>query len=287
MSFSVVIPAFNEASSIKGVLTLLKKYLEDNYPEAEVIVVNDGSTDNTAEIVGSVSGVRLLSHPRNKGYGSALKTGIREAKNDWCITYDADGQHTPDLIPLILDKCQAPNNMVVGRREKYQGPWVRRPGKWLLQLTANWLSGVKVPDLNSGLRAFRRADFLKYKHLFPNGFSLSTTSTICFFRENLNVVYVPISIQPRTGKSTVTASDAPRTFMLILRLIMLFSPLRIFLPASILFTFLTIVDVLIEYWLTGSFTNKSAIALFTLTSMTFFFGLLADQIAIIRREIGR
>ena len=287
MAFSVVIPAFNEAHGIDRVLRELIAHLHARHPGSEVIVVDDGSADGTAAIVTAVPGVRVLSHPVNKGYGAALKTGMRAAAHDWCITYDADGQHTPDLIDLLLPHCREPNHMVVGKRETYEGPWIRRPGKWLLQRVANWLTGVTIPDLNSGLRAFHRPQFFRYMHLFPSGFSLSTTSTVCFLRQNLNVVYVPIRIQPRvSGKSTVRASDAGKTFMLILRLIMLFSPLRIFLPAAVFFGLLTAADMLYEFSVTGDFANNSVIALFTLTSLTFFFGLLADQIAAIRREIG-
>lgn len=286
MSFSIIIPAFNEDSCIEKVLQDLMSFLNMEKLDGEVIVVDDGSTDETAAIASGISGVRLLSHPYNKGYGASLKTGIREAHSDWCITYDADGQHTPDLISIILKECKSPNHMVVGQRAQYQGPWVRRPGKWLLQCTANRLTGRDIPDLNSGLRAFYRPFFLKYTHLFPDGFSLSTTSTVCFLRSGLTVVYVPISIQKRVGQSTVKVSDGIKTFMLILRLIMLFSPLRIFLPATIFFGGLTMLDVLIEYSLTGSFFNTSAAALFSLTALTFFFGLIADQIAAIRREIG-
>lgn len=287
MPFSVIIPAFNEELSIADVLRSLCNFLQEHHPDAEIIVVNDCSTDRTASIAAEIPNVRILSHPWNKGYGASLKTGIQAAKHEWCITYDADGQHTPDLLPLLLAHCHAPHHMVVGKRERYEGPWVRRPGKWLLQKTAEWLTGISIPDLNSGLRAFHRTTFFKYMHLFPNGFSLSTTSTVCFFRANLNVVYVPIRIRPRVGKSTVAVSDAPRTFMLIVRLIMLFSPLRIFLPASLFFLLLTIADVALELRMTGDFSNTSAVALFSLASLTFFFGLLADQIAAIRREIGK
>ncbi len=288
MHFSIIIPAFNEESAIGDALRSLANYLKAHALDGEVIVVNDGSTDGTAAAVSAVPGVRLLSHPYNKGYGAALKTGMRAASTKWCITYDADGQHTPDLLHLMLEHCKEPNNMVVGKREKYEGPWIRRPGKWLLAKVANAMTGTTIPDLNSGLRAFRREDFLKYMHLFPHGFSLSTTSTVCFFRAGLNVVYVPVKIQKRavTGTSTVGPKDAVKTFMLIVRLMMLFSPLRIFLPASVFFALLTATDMAYEWNLTGSFTNKSAIALFTLTSLTFLFGLLADQIAAIRREIG-
>jgi len=287
MSFSVIIPAYNESAAIGGVLRTLTDFLRGRYPEAEVIVVNDGSKDDTAAVVAAVPGVRLLTHPHNMGYGASLKTGMKAAKNDWCITYDADGQHTPDLIPLLLAECKEPNHMVVGKRETYEGPMLRRPGKWLLQRVANRLTGTVIPDLNSGLRAFRREEFFKYMHLFPKGFSLSTTSTVCFFRANLNVVYVPVRIQQRTaGTSTVSFRDFPRTIMLIVRLIMLFSPLRIFIPATVLFALLTVADSIYEYTVTRDFVNQSVIALFTLASLTFFFGLLADQIAAIRREIG-
>lgn len=287
MPFSVIIPAFNESASIEAVLRSLSDFLRAHHPDAEVIVVNDGSKDNTAEVVSRVQGVRLLTHPHNKGYGASLKTGMQAAKNDWCITYDADGQHTPDLIPLLLAECNPPNHMVVGKRETYEGPAIRRPGKWLLQKVANALTGTRIPDLNSGLRAFRKEEFFKYMHLFPKGFSLSTTSTVCFFRANLNVVYVPVRIQQRTaGVSTVSFKDMPRTIMLIVRLLMLFSPLRLFIPATAFFALLTVLDAAYEFSVTGEFVNQSAVALFTLTSLTFFFGLLADQIAAIRREIG-
>ncbi len=117
MSFSVVIPAFNEGPSIKDVLQSLTTFLGAHFPDAEVVVIDDGSTDETAAIASVVPGVRLLSHPYNKGYGASLKTGMQAAKNDWCITYDADGQHTPDLLPLLFAHCHAPNHMVVGKRE--------------------------------------------------------------------------------------------------------------------------------------------------------------------------
>ena len=287
MTFSIVIPAYNEERGIELVLRTLLAYFKQHAIDAEIIVVNDGSTDKTAAVVSSFEQVRLLSHPYNKGYGASIKTGINAAQSDWCITYDADNQHTPDLLSLLFPHCRELNHMVVGKREGYRGPWIRQPGKRLLSWVANYLTQKKIPDLNSGLRAFRRTEFLRFQHLFPNGFSLSTTSTVCFFKENLNVVYVPIRINPRIGKSTVQISDAPRTFLLILRLIMLFSPLRIFLPASAFFGLLVIADMVYEFSVTGYITNKSTMALFSLMSLTFFFGLLADQMAAIRREIGK
>jgi len=287
VEFTIVIPAFNESACIAGVLRQLQSALRENGVQSEIIVVDDGSTDGTSEQAEHISGVRVIRHPENKGYGAAIKTGFRAAHTEWCITYDADSQHTPDLLLSLLPHCTEPNHMVVGMRTGYKGPWIRQPGKRLLQWVANYLVQRKIPDLNSGLRAFRREQFLRFEHLFPNGFSLSTTSTVCFFKENLNVVYVPIRIQPRVGRSTVRAHDAAKTFMLMVRLIMLFSPLRIFMPATILFALLTVADIAYEISVTGNLTNKSSVALITLTSLTFFFGLLADQVAALRRDLGR
>lgn len=284
MSLSIVIPAFNEAGVIAQVLRNLISHLSEHAINAEIIVVDDGSTDGTLTQAQMVLGVKVIPHKYNKGYGAALKTGIRAAKTDWVITYDADGQHTPDLIEKLLPELNESNDMVVGKREGYKGPMIRQPGKKVLNFVANHLSEYKIPDLNSGLRAFKRSAFLRYAHLFPNGFSISTTSTVCFLRERLNVSYVPISIQPRTGKSTVKARDAIKTLMLIVRLMMLFSPLRIFLPLTFI-SGLSALSLLIYELTVNKNVSDSAVALITMTCFLFFFGLLADQVAAVRREV--
>ena len=284
MSLSIVIPAYNEVGVIAQVLRNLISYLSEHAIPANIIVVDDGSTDGTLTQAQMVLGVKVIPHKYNKGYGAAVKTGIRAADTDWVITYDADGQHTPDLVEKLLPELNESNDMVVGKREGYKGPLIRQPGKKVLSLVANHLSEYKIPDLNSGLRAFRRNTFLKYAHLFPNGFSISTTSTVCFLRERLNVSYVPISIQPRTGKSTVKARDAIKTLMLIVRLMMLFSPLRIFLPLTFI-SGLTAISLLVIELAVHQNVSYSAVALITLTCFLFFFGLLADQVAAVRREI--
>lgn len=286
MDFSIVIPAYNEAKGIRQVLESLLEGLRLHNLNAPIIVIDDGSTDDTAAQASTVEGVQVISHQYNKGYGAALKTGIRATKTEWAITYDADGQHTPDHIQILLPQMTKAHDMVVGKRKGYKGPWIRQPGKWLIQLVANRLTGRKIPDLNSGLRAFRAEKFMCYDHLFPNGFSLSTTSTVCFFKEGLNVVYVPISIQKRNGKSTVKPSDAIKTFMLVLRLTMLFSPLRIFMPASFILGCATITLMGYEMIINGN-VSDSGVALLTFTGLLFFVGLLADQVAALRREIGK
>ncbi|MFA7681911.1 MAG: glycosyltransferase family 2 protein [Candidatus Peribacteraceae bacterium] len=286
MSVTIILPAYNEARHIGAVLQDLHAFLQERHIAAEVIVVDDGSGDNTAQQAQNVGGVRVIIHPRNKGYGAALKTGVRAAKSEWVITYDADGQHKPEHIALLLPHLQENVDMVVGKREGYKGPWIRQPGKWLISKVANYLTEQHIPDLNSGLRAFRRSAFLQYEHLFPNGFSLSTTSTVCFFKEGLGVQYVPITIQARTGKSTVRPRDAVKTLMLVFRLTMLFSPLRIFLPTSIVVGCITVALFIYELAVNQN-VSDAGVALLTFTGILFFFGLLADQVAALRREIGK
>ena len=191
-----------------------------------------------------------------------------------------------DLLDVIFKACTDEADLVIGQRMGYTSPWIRRPGKRLLAWVAEYLTEAKIPDLNSGLRAFRRERFLAYAHLFPNGFSLSTTSTVCFLKEKLNVVFVPIRIQPRKGKSTVRASDGGKTFMLIFRLIMLFSPLRIFLPTSILCGLIALAVLIQDIFIDRNISD-SALVMLSLTGLLFFFGLLADQVAAVRREINR
>lgn len=284
MNLSIVIPAFNEEKCIREVLEKLSAYLTQKNVDADIIVVNDGSKDGTANEAESVQGVKVLTHLENKGYGAAIKTGIRAAQTEWVITYDADNQHTPELITTLLPHLSEEADMVVGKREGYKGPPLRQPGKRLLAWTVNILTDTKVPDFNSGLRAFRRSVFLEYIHLFPHTFSLSTTSTVCFLKEKKNVVYVPVTIQKREGKSTVRARDAGRTFMLILRLIMLFSPLRIFLPLSMILGIFS-VGLLAYELIVERNISDSAVILISLTAILFFFGLISDQVAAVRREL--
>ncbi len=286
MNLTIIIPAFNEAEGIGAVLTTLRSFLDQQNVQAEIIVIDDGSTDGTGDKASLIQGVRVITHIRNKGYGAALKTGIGAATTEWVITYDSDNQHTPENLAAVLPALKDNVDLVIGKREGYSGPLVRQPGKRIIGVVANYLTETKIPDFNSGFRAFRREKVLPYLHLFPNGFSFSTTSTVCFLKEGLNVLFVPIHIKERTGKSTVRPRDAVKTFMLILRLIMLFSPLRIFMPATVVLAVTAIVEVSYELIVHRNFSD-AGVALLSLTCMIFFFGLLADQVATLRREIGK
>jgi glycosyltransferase involved in cell wall biosynthesis len=284
LKFSIIIPVYNEQEVIVNVLTNLKQYCNENFSnQYEIIAIDDGSTDQTADILKNLDGIKVISHPYNKGYGASVKSGVSASTFDWILVFDSDGQHRQQDIKALAEASEN-FDMVVGARQGYQGPLIRQPGKKILHAIAEYLVERNIPDLNSGLRLIKKKFFLKYAHLLPDGFSWTTTITLAFFKEGLNVNYVPIEINKRQGgKSQVKPSDALKLFMLILRIIMLFSPLRIFLPASgflfifsLIFGLIDIIDLNV---------TDITIVLWVSTILIFFFGLLADQIASIRREM--
>lgn len=283
MKFSILIPVYNEEAVVEQAIEDLKLFLNFRGYESEVIVINDGSTDRTKEILEKIEGVRVINHPYNKGYGASLKTGARNAKYDWLLFYDADGQFNPLYIPQLLEYASE-YEMIVGKRQgANKTPWIRRPGKALLHLVANYLAERKIPDLNCGFRLIKKNKLLQFAHILPNGFSLTTTITLSFFKEGLDVKYIPVEMQKRIGRSSVRPKDAATTFILICRVVLLFSPLKIFLPISAILFFvgsISFVWDLIQLNITDI-----TILLFLSAIMIFFFGLLADQISALRREL--
>jgi glycosyltransferase involved in cell wall biosynthesis len=285
-ALSVVIPAFNEGSALGLTLEAIVDLAQIH--QWEVIVIDDGSADNTAEVVKGRADdhyLKLLRHPYNRGYGAALKSGIRAASAAIVATMDSDGQHDPaDLLRLL--PMAGDYDLVVGQRPGliHSQLW-RMPGKWALGLLANYLTRRRIPDLNSGMRLFRTAVIKKYLHLCPNGFSFSTTSTLAFFNQGYAVTYVPITIRPRhqAGKSTVKVSTGFDTLVLILRLATLFQPLRVFIPVSLFFAGLGMLWGL-PYILLLRGISVGALLLLLVALLLFFFGLLADQVAQLRLE---
>ncbi|MEW5720550.1 MAG: glycosyltransferase family 2 protein, partial [Chloroflexota bacterium] len=238
---SIIIPVYNEEAVIGSVL----EGLRDWRARAEIIVIDDASTDRSAEIA-ERAGVRVLRHRINKGYGAALKTGIRAASGDIIVMMDADGEHSAAQIQCLLD-AMSDNDMVVGARSKgSHAPLLRRPGKWILSKVANYLAQANIPDLNSGFRAFRKDVAKLFLHILPNGFSFTTTLTLALLKEGHNIAYVPITTTARVGsQSTVNPiRDGINTLMLIIRIIALFDPIKVFLPTSIALFLLGIV-----YWI--------------------------------------
>lgn len=287
MKISIIIPVYNEGRTISAVINELKNFIGrlEKY-EFEIIVVNDGSTDETGEILKRIPGIRLVNHSYNKGYGAALKTGVINSSFDWVFFFDSDGQAKPEEMPKILEFVDN-YDMVVGARKNKKSSLVRKPGRALLHWLANYLSDQKIPDLNCGFRAVKKEKIKEFLHLLPNSFSLTTTLTLAFQKSGLDVKYVPIEVNKRAGgKSAVNFRHAVKTFFLILRTIVLFSPLRVFMPVSgflfFLGAFITVID----------FTNRlhisnSAVLLYVSSLIIFLFGLLADQLSAIRREIKK
>jgi hypothetical protein len=282
IQFTIIIPAFREEASIRYVVEKTIQAASELTSQFELIVINDGSDDRTGELAGE-GGARVITHPYNKGYGAALKTGIRAAKGHTVVFMDADGQHRVEDLERIL-AGRACYDLVVGARKGTAGsPLWRKPGKKILGWVVNNLAGRRVPDFNCGFRAIDRHLALRILPLMPDGFSFSTTSTIACFRGGFNVGYVPIKVLPRqAGVSSVSASDGLKTLLLIVRLVTIFAPLRVFLPISIATLFVGAGFIGHSYSTAGEASVKGI--LMVLASLNFFlFGMLVDQVSALRR----
>jgi glycosyltransferase involved in cell wall biosynthesis len=231
-TLTVIVPAFNEEASIGRVVSDLLTTLDETL--SEVIVVNDASSDHTKEEA-LRAGARVIDHRRNRGYGASLKTGIRASNTEAIGILDADGQHRAVDLRAMWGAFQQGTDMVIGSRQGIlKSKFWRMPGKWVIAVFANYLLGQKIPDLNSGLRIFRRDVVMRYLHLCPDGFSMSTTLTMTLVSRGYAVDYYPIAVVKRTdGKSRVRVRDGFNSLLLILRMTCLFNPFRVFLPASI------------------------------------------------------
>lgn len=285
IKFSVIIPVYNEEEAISQVIAELKNYLQTKKYQAEIIVIDDNSQDRTYSLLQKTKDIKLIRHPYNKGYGASLKTGAKEAQFDWLLFCDGDSQHQPQYIENLIKNANG-FDMVVGARIGYKGPLLRQPGKILLTWTANYLTQKRIPDLNSGFRLIQKEKFFKYVHLLPDGFSLSSTITVAFLKDRLNIKYIPIRIRKRQGQSNLRLFDGFNAIMTALRITLLFSPLRVFLPVCVLSFILGMgITVINSYYLKELNVSDSAVIFFISSLLFFFFGLLADQISAIRREL--
>ena len=272
---SIVMPARNEAIGLGKLLPRLKSL----FPDAEILVINDGSTDNTLEVC-KAHDVKVISHPYNIGNGAAIKTGARSAKGDILVFMDADGQHDPEDIKRLLEKIRQGYDMAVGARQSdTHAGFLRRVANAIYNRMASMMTGFKIEDLTSGFRAVRARHFKKFLYLLPNGFSYPTTSTMAFFRSGLTVAYVPIRAGQREGKSHINLlKDGMRFFVIILKVGALFSPMRLFLPVSLLLFFTGASYYGYTYFVEGRFTNMGNL-LFSSSLIIFMMGLLSEQIS--------
>jgi glycosyltransferase involved in cell wall biosynthesis len=272
---SIVLPAKDEARTLKSLAPALRQA----YPSAEIIVVDDGSRDETARIV-EAAGLRLISHPYSVGNGAAIKTGARAATGEVILFMDADGQHRPEDIELLLEKFSEGYEMVVGaRRVDTHASVARRVSNGLLNRIASYMTGHPIQDLTSGFRAVRARHFRKFLYLLPNGFSYPTTITVAFLRSGLPLAYLPIGVPKRLGRSHVLPLfDGLRFLVIILRVGALFSPMRLFLPIGAAFFVIGLSYYAYTFFAWHRFTNMSALLLIA-AIQTFLTGIVSEQIA--------
>jgi len=234
---SIIIPAFNEEESVGSVISRIKDVLLKDDIQHEIILVDDGSSDGTS-IIAEKAGARVIRHNENIGYGAALKTGIRAAKNEKLVITDADGTYPAEAIPELLKKLDTADMVIGARRSQNKNiPILRKPAKWILNRLARYITGQHIPDLNSGMRSFRRSFILDYFSLLPDKFSFTTTITVAALCDRYTISYHDVEYEKRTGKSKVVAWDFVSFVTLVLRLSMLFNPLKVFVPVA-LFSFL-------------------------------------------------
>jgi glycosyltransferase involved in cell wall biosynthesis len=282
MKISIVIPAYNEENAIGNVLADIRENFKGQ--DYEIIVIDDCSDDKTAQILRKEKDVILITHARNKGYGMSIKNGIIKASGEFIITMDADGQHKAKEARRLLDYI-GQYDMVVGARRPKDNRSLRAPGKWLLKKVAEYMVGQKIPDVNSGLRLFKKGIMRKYFSICANRFSFSTSSVLCYISDNLDVKFVEIESSGRQcGRSQVRLRDGFQTLLLIVQIIMVFNPLKIFFSFFLLGAILTCGFVTFDLTFSGQISDTSVLLAIT-SFLVFLFGLLADQIAKIRKEL--
>ena len=284
LSISIIVPAFNEEGSITEVIDRIQKVWCDCGLPYEIIVIDDGSSDKTFELASSKD-IRVLRHTSNRGYGAALKTGIKESKYNWILITDGDGTYPLEQSPSFLEFIPE-YDMVVGARigKNTNIPFMRRPAKWFLRLLAGFIAGTKIPDLNSGLRIFRKDLSLEFSYLYPNGFSYTSTITMAFLTHGYNVKYIPIDYYKRIGKSSIRAYDFVGFNRLLVKLTLFFKPIKLFSAVSgFLFLLALFVLFFSKYYL-DKVMDITTIVIMLSSLQIFLFGLLAELVVRLKEQ---
>ena len=280
---SVVIPAYNEQSSIGALLDAIKEVLREQRVPHELLVVDDGSSDETAKVAAE-KGALVFSHPYNMGNGAAVKTGLRRARGKFVALLDADGQHSPRDLPRLLEFSPRYDLVVGARDAASHASRSRRWGNMVYNRLASYITGRQIEDLTSGFRVFRSEVAKKFLYLFPNGFSYPTTSTLALLKAGYSLKYVPVKANARRGKSKLnTAAEAGRFFLIILKISTLFSPFKVFFPLS---AFSFGLGLLYGGYMIAVHRHFSNMVLLLLITgvLIFLMGLIAEEIALLRLE---
>ena len=277
LALSVVIPAYNEEGAVKETVAELRAALDPAGFAYEIIIVDDGSSDGT-RAEAEATGVRVEYNQVNSGYGATLKRGVKAARYDYVAIIDADGTYPAHYLPDMLELCRD-QDMVVGDRGAAMKnvPWVRKPAKFFLNKLASFLAERRLNDLNSGLRVFRKSELIPFLPLLPQNFSFTTTITLCMSCNGKRMIYTPIEYRKRVGSSKIRPVDFINFIILVLRAIMLFNPLRLFIPAGLIFFALGSVKLL--YDITQWNLSETAVFAFITAFMIWSLGLIADMIS--------
>jgi glycosyltransferase involved in cell wall biosynthesis len=276
---AVVIPACNEARTIGGVIARVRAVM----PDADVLVVDDGSTDGTPAAA-AAAGARVIRHPYNQGNGAAVKSALRQIHAETMVVVDADGQHPPEMIPALVHAAETYDLAIGARTASSHSSLLRRLGNWFFCRLASFLSRRPIADLTSGFRAFSRAKALEFIHLYPNGFSFPTTSTLAFISAGYSVTFVPIVAASRvsgTNSHIRPIRDGLRFVLIIVRIATMIDPLRVFVPAAALAMAAGVAWTAWTLWLTGETSTAGALLVGAGINILFF-GIVVDQLAAIR-----
>lgn len=281
LAVSIVIPVYNEIGALAETVRQVGRYMDETNILYEIILVDDGSTDGSREIIEQIDQLRVrkVHHEVNRGYGAALKTGLKHARFDLMAITDADGTYPNERLPELI-YALGEGDMVVGARtgQNVHIPTARKPAKWVLNELANGLSGSKIPDLNSGLRVMRKETVKRFLYILPNSFSFTTTITLAMLSDGRNVRYIPVDYFHRSGSSKISPiKDTVRFTQLVIRTVMYFNPLRVFIPLSLVL-FLSSLMVLVYRLFTGGGLLVFGIVLFVSAIQVLTTGMLADLI---------
>ncbi|MCL7453104.1 MAG: glycosyltransferase family 2 protein [Anaerolineae bacterium] len=279
---SIVVPMYNEEASVGDDLRSIQATMAESGLEFEIIVVDDGSTDRSAEIVQGFEGVCLLQHPRNRGTGAARTTGLRAARGHIVVMTDADSTYPNHEIPRLVEMVESGHSMVIGARRREAGtlPWLRAPAKWFIRKLASYLTATRIPDLNSGLRAFERETVLRYVNLLPNTHSWVSTITIALLSDGYSVAWHPIDYYPRKGHSSFhPIADTYNYISLVVRSVTYFNPLKVFLPISLFFVVAGLIKMMRDFiYYQGFYVPAITLTLLVTGIQLGAIGMLADLI---------